>query len=202
MTSAHPFHHNPFISVHSRERDREAERWIWFLWVCVRERGWGSADQWERYHFKDLGLIRAEDKVTPCRRSVLLKGKRSNNIRGGALSNIGNPVHTYNLCLPSDGVSLTLAHIRSLSAMGILQTCSGRAALLGLVTISTQTHILLDHVCRTLRSVNRLQHYEYLSETTVQKKNTERIPALSSHLEVWLSSLQRIHIRCVNCLCK
>lgn len=73
--------------------------------------------EWERYNFKDLGLITADKgNIVPKTRSpsVLFKGKRSNNIRGGALLNIGKPFHTYNLFLPSDSVSLS--HWRTYAA--------------------------------------------------------------------------------------
>lgn len=67
-------------------------------------------------------------------------------------------------------VSLTHTHIRSFLVMEILQTCNSRTPLLGLLRISTQTHFLLDHVCRKPSSVNPLKHHQYHSETILQTK--------------------------------
>lgn len=56
---------------------------------------------------------------------------------------------------------------------------------MGLVTTSTQTHILLDLVCRKLSSVNGLNIMNIiLKPFTDQKKSTVRILMLTSHLGV------------------
>lgn len=53
MTTAHPFHNNPFIFVHSWERDKEAESWMRYVYSMrsggamgnERSRQWLSGGQ-------------------------------------------------------------------------------------------------------------------------------------------------------------
>lgn len=51
MTTAHPFHDNPFISIHSWERDKEAETWMFMCMRCGEvmrnERG---KQRWQRWY--------------------------------------------------------------------------------------------------------------------------------------------------------